>query len=501
MNLERVLEQYFGFTSFRSGQREVISSILEGKHTLAMLPTGSGKSLCYQLPTYILKKPTLIVSPLLSLMQDQAEQLKLGGEKRVLTFNSFLTNQEKMNALNQLPSYRFIFISPEMLALDYVIKAIRKIGIGLFVIDEAHCISQWGYDFRPDYLNLGEVRQQLGNPITLALTATATKEVRNDIIENLRITDASQVVTTVDRPNISFVVEKMSSYEEKLEKLFTLINQFSGSGIMYFSSRKATESVCEFLQSRGLSNVAYYHGAMEQDQRMLIQQQFISGQLRLICATSAFGMGVNKSDVRFVIHFHLPSTMEAYVQEIGRAGRDGKQSIAVVLYSTGDEGLPLHLLEQQLPTDFQIEGMYSYVISSDVEWTKLSLSEKEQLAQRLSLNEIQFRILAQMIGTPPYTLSKMELLKEYCQIRTNQNKAKLDQFINWIHSSECRRAGIMKYFEENYHDNVVNPVCCDNCGESVESVIAHLPVAPLQAKPTYSDWKQVLASMLLISKK
>ena len=149
---------------------------------------------------------------------------------------------------------------------------------------------------------------------------------------------------------------------------------------------------------------------------MLIQQQFISGQLRLICATSAFGMGVNKSDVRFVIHFHLPSTMEAYVQEIGRAGRDGKQSIAVVLYSTGDEGLPLHLLEQQLPTDFQIEGMYSYVTSSDVEWTKLSLSEKEQLAQRLSLNEIQFRILAQMIGTPPYTLDKMDLLKEYCGI-------------------------------------------------------------------------------------
>lgn len=496
MNLEQLLEQYFGFTSFRSGQKEVISSILEGKHTLAMLPTGTGKSLCYQLPTYILKKPALIVSPLLSLMQDQAEQLKLGGEKKVLTFNSFLTNQEKKKALNQLQSYRFIFISPEMLALDYVIQAIKKIGIGLFVIDEAHCISQWGYDFRPDYLNLGDVRQQLGDPLTLALTATATKEVRNDIIGNLRISDASQVVSTVDRDNISLIVEKMSTYEEKLEKLVALINQFSGSGIIYFSSKKVTEDVCQFLQNRGLKSVSYYHGAMEQDQRMLIQQQFINGQLRLICATSAFGMGVNKSDVRFVIHFHLPSTMEAYVQEIGRAGRDGKQSIAIILYSAGDEGLPLHLFEQQFPTDFQIEEMYSYLTSNDVYLNKLLLSEKEQLAQRFSLNEIQFRILVQMMGSPPYILNKMVLIKEYCQIRRNQNRVKLEQFLYWIHSSDCRRAGIMKYFEET--QKVENSVCCDNCGETVESIIPYLPVEPVvKSRAVYSDWKQVLASLLL----
>lgn len=498
MELERLLEQFFGFTSFRSGQKEVISSVLEGKHTLAMLPTGSGKSLCYQLPTYILKKPTLIVSPLLSLMQDQAEQLKLGGEKRVLTFNSFLTNQQKKNAMNQLHSYRFIFISPEMLSLEYMIKAIRKIGIGLFVIDEAHCISQWGYDFRPDYLNLGEVRQQLGNPLTLALTATATKEVRNDIIEKLRITDVSQVVSTVDRNNISLLVEKMSTYEEKLDKLFTLINQLPGSGIIYFSSRKETESVCEYLQNRGLSSISYYHGAVEQEQRMLIQQQFISGQVRLICATSAFGMGVNKSDVRFVIHFHLPSTMEAYIQEIGRAGRDGRQSIAIILYSTGDEGLPLHLLEQQLPNDAQIEDMYSYVVSADVSLTKLSSLEKEQLAQRFSLNEIQFRILAQMFGSSSDMVSKMDEFKENCRIRRNQNRLKLEQFIRWIESSECRRRGIMKYFEEDF--NFENPVCCDNCGETVETIIAHLPVVPSKENLTYSDWKQVLASMLLISK-
>ena len=185
--------------------------------------------------------------------------------------------------------------------------------------------------------------------------------------------------------NISLVVEKTSTYEEKLEKLLALIHQFSGSGIIYFSSKKATEAVCEFLQSRGFKGVSYYHGGMEQDQRMLIQQQFISGQLRLICATSAFGMGINKSDVRFVIHFHLPSTMEAYVQEIGRAGRDGKHSIAVILYSTGDEGLPLHLFEQQFPTDFQIEEMYSYVTSNDIHLNKLSCIRKRSACTAIFL--------------------------------------------------------------------------------------------------------------------
>ena len=216
MDLERMLVQHFGFTSFRSGQKEVISSLLAGQHTLAMLPTGTGKTLCYQMPTYILKKTTVIVSPLLSLMQDQSEQLKMGGEKSVVTFNSFLTTQQKKVALKQLSSFRFIFISPEMLALDYVVKEIKKLDIGLFVIDEAHCISQWGYDFRPDYLNLGAVRQQLGEPLTLALTATATKEVRHDIVEKLRINQMKQIVSSVDRQNIAFFVEKVSSFEEQV---------------------------------------------------------------------------------------------------------------------------------------------------------------------------------------------------------------------------------------------------------------------------------------------
>ena len=361
MNMRTVLKEKFGFDEFRPGQKEVIESLMSGRHTLAMLPTGSGKSLCYQLPAYLLNKTVLIVSPLLSLMQDQADQLKMSGEKSVLTLNSFLTLNQKRKALDRLHSYRFIFLSPEMLSLESVIKSLKSIEIGLFVIDEAHCISQWGYDFRPDYLNLGEVRRELNNPLTLALTATATTEVRRDIVSKLEIGQAEEIVSSVDRENIAIIVERLISYDEKLSRVLELVRKFTGSGIIYFSSKKVAESVTGFLQENGIDSVNYYHGGMEQEQRMLIQQQFISGQLKIICATSAFGMGVNKSDVRYVIHFHMPSTMEAYLQEIGRAGRDRKQSVAVLLYSEGDEGLPLHLMEQQLPTDMQIEGVCSFL--------------------------------------------------------------------------------------------------------------------------------------------
>lgn len=495
-SLEELLEHYFGFTEFRPGQKEVISSLLAGQHLLAMLPTGTGKSLCYQLPTYALKKPTLIVSPLLSLMQDQAEQLKVRGEKRVLTFNSFLTLQQKKEALSQLSSFRFIFISPEMLALDYVIRAIQQIEIGLFVIDEAHCISQWGYDFRPDYLNLGEARQKLGEPLTLALTATATEEVRKDIIEKLEIKDMKQIVSTVDRHNIALFVEKLSRYEEKLERLLQLVQQFSGSGIIYFSSKKAAESVSEYLHNQGVNRIAYYHGGMEPDQRMLIQQQFITGQLQIICATSAFGMGVNKPDIRFVIHFHLPATMESYVQEIGRAGRDGEQSAAVLLYSDGDEGLPLHLMEQQLPTDAQIEGVHAVLLKSGEGMMDVLKPMQEQLCHQFSLNEVQFRMIAQFLATKQDVAKPIELFKQYCHTRKSRHAQKLEQLLQWVKDSTCRRLGIVQYFEES--QAVDNPVCCDCCGMSIEQVMERWPriVERQQADSFY--WKRELASILSI---
>ncbi len=493
MNMERVLKEKFGFDEFRPGQKEVVESLMSGRHTLAMLPTGSGKSLCYQLPAYLVNKTVIIVSPLLSLMQDQADQLKMSGEKSVLTLNSFLTLNQKRKAFDRLHSYRFIFLSPEMLRIDGVIKSLKSIEIGLFVIDEAHCISQWGYDFRPDYLNLGEVRRELNNPLTLALTATATDEVRRDIVVKLNIGQAEEMVSSVDRENIAIIIERMFSYDEKLARVLELVRKFTGSGIIYFSSKKVAESVAGFLQDNGIDSVNYYHGGMEQEQRMLIQQQFISGQLKIICATSAFGMGVNKSDVRYVIHFHIPSTMEAYLQEIGRAGRDRKQSVAVLLYSEGDEGLPLHLIEQQLPTDSQIDGVCSFLNESQKNLANLTPSEKEQLSQSFSLNEIQLRFFTQFImGNNQDQVAEM---KEYCQKRKTSNQEKLHKFLHWIYAQECRRSGILDYFGEKHRE--ANPICCDICGMDAEKMADVWPEVKVDPANSFSTWKKELAYILL----
>lgn len=497
MNIEEILVKQFGYNMFRPGQKEVIESLLEGNHTLAMLPTGSGKSLCYQLPAYVLNKAVIIVSPLLSLMQDQAEQLKMRGEKSVITLNSFLTSVQKREAIERLDSYRFIYLSPEMLAIPRIIERLQKLEIGLFVIDEAHCISQWGYDFRTDYLNLGNIRSKLNNPLTLALTATATKTVQADIKEKLKLKQPKEVITSVDRSNIAYIVEELSSYAEKLARLKELVNSFDGSGIIYFSSKKAAESVTNFLQENGVKDIDYYHGGMEQEQRMLIQQQFLHGQLRIICATSAFGMGVNKNNVRVVIHFHLPGGMEAYLQEIGRAGRDGKQSAAILLYCDGDEGLPLHLAEQQLPTLYQIEETCASLHKLEVGIWNIEPRKEIELREMHALTDVQWRWITHFVKEfereDPFMIPKK--LKKIANERRFENQNKLERFFRWVSVSSCRRVNILSYFDVAMTEK--NQTCCDRCKVVTDELLASLPHDDLIVKELKKTWKQELAAILI----
>ncbi|MEG9297438.1 ATP-dependent DNA helicase RecQ [Mangrovibacillus sp. Mu-81] len=486
MDLKLELKRRFGYSSFRRGQREVIESVMSGRDTLAMLPTGTGKSLCFQLSGYLLKGKVVIVSPLLSLMQDQVDQMKVSGEKNVIAINSFLPFPEKKRALEELHIYKFIFISPEMLSNPDILHALELLDVSMFVVDEAHCISQWGPDFRPDYLKLGEIRKMLGNPVTLALTATATMEVREDIKRVLLLENTAEVIYSIDRRNIAFYVEGMDSHQDKVKKLLEYTASLEGPGIIYFSSRRLAEEMAAFLREKGIEDVTHYHGGMEQEDRILIQQQFLTNKLRVICATSAFGMGVNKENIRFVIHFHFSSSVEAYLQEIGRAGRDGKESAAIVLYTEQDLSLPLQLIEGELPFDYQIEGFL----------TLYRTKHEDELMSFLQLSDIQYRFLMHYVNDgrshDPSRLSHE--IKQLRDERISYKKEKLLSMVGFLKEHTCRREALLKYFDEALTERPDH--CCDLCGSKVSEFLSVQPEK--EACCTVDmNWEQRLEKILM----
>ncbi|MEH7883107.1 RecQ family ATP-dependent DNA helicase [Bacillus sp. JJ1609] len=494
MELKNYLKKYFNFDHFRPGQQEAIESILGGMNTIAMLPTGTGKSLCYQLPGYLSDGQVLIISPLLSLMQDQVEQMMAMGEKRVIALNSFLTPQQKGKALEGLNHYKFIFISPEMLGLDLVVNRIKDLNISMFVVDEAHCISQWGYDFRPDYLKLGIIRKLIGEPLTLALTATATKEVRQDIAEKLLLSDWKEVVYSVDRPSISLAVERVSHFQEKIERTIELVKYLKGPGIIYFSSKKMAEQTAAYIREQGIRKVMAYHGGLDSESRILIQQQFIHGQLEVVCATSAFGMGINKENVRYVIHFHMPMQIESYLQEIGRAARDGLDSIAVLLYSPGDEQLAFQLAEGELPDHIQIERLFRFLTDRNVSYLEAKQYEEEIIAF-CGFTEIQWRIGEDYLSSLEvidYDKDKSSFIN-IVENRLSVKNFKIKQMLDWVHSQDCKRAEILTHFNEQLTTKPAN--CCTICGLDMN----HYKQSEVAAdEPVSNNWKQELASILLL---
>ncbi|MDG5470674.1 ATP-dependent DNA helicase [Jeotgalibacillus sp. ET6] len=468
--MEDTLFKHFGFRSFRDGQKEIVESIMAGKDTVAMLPTGSGKSLCYQFPSYLTQSQVLIVSPLLSLMQDQVEQIKFRGEKKVIALNSFLAFKERKRALKNLRYYRFIFISPEMLNLPEMKEALSSCRINLFVVDEAHCISQWGPDFRPDYLTLGKIKEDLGNPVTLALTATATVKIRADICQILNMDNPNEWIYSVNRPNIALRVDQLSTFKEKVLKLKGYIESLASPGIVYFSSKKLADELASEMNQTTSKKISSYHAGLEQDQRILIQQQFITDQLDWIFATSAFGMGVNKENIRTVIHFHLPSSMEAFVQEIGRAGRDGNKSLSILLYLSKDEQITTNLLELERPSIRQIsefEKMYN--TSSDL----------KKIEEQIGLSEVQNRVLHYYAKKDSLKKNWVNHVDQQISTRILEKKSKMIQMTEYVTADVCRRQKITQCFDED--QPVPQLLCCDHCGfaldpfkDNQESLNTHL---------------------------
>ena len=374
----------FGLTSFRPGQREVISALLERKDCLCIMPTGGGKSLSYQLPAIAREGLTLVVSPLIALMKDQVDALQAIGIAATF-INSSLSPAEQRARMDEMAEGRYdlVYIAPERLRSSMFLEKLRQTTLQLLAVDEAHCISEWGHDFRPDYARLGILRQRLGFPQTIALTATATPEVRDDVARQLQLREPQVFITGFARTNLRFEVRHALSGLDKDETLFQFLEETPGAGIIYAATRKQCEELVETLHQRlPKRRSAVYHAGLEPDVRRRVQEDFMQGRTPIIVATNAFGMGIDKSDLRFVVHYNIPGSLEAYYQEAGRAGRDGKPSRCLLLYMPKDRRTQEFFIDSAYPEPDIVKTVYDYLRGIPDDPIEITL---EEIRERLNL--------------------------------------------------------------------------------------------------------------------
>lgn len=359
MDLElKILEKYWGYNKFRPLQRDIIISAIQGRDTLAILPTGGGKSVCFQIPALMKDGLCLVVSPLIALMKDQVENLRKRGINAIAVYSGMTTREVDIALDNAVfGNYKFLYLSPERLKSDIFRMRASKMNISYIVVDEAHCISQWGYDFRPEYLRINEIYEITGRKPILAFTATATPSVKADIAEKLALRQPNIITGSFERPNLSYIVRNT---ENKHSVLLKLANSSSGSGIVYVRERKKAEDIASFLVSQGFTAEAY-HAGLSSEQRNNKQEKWMSGSVSIIVATNAFGMGIDKENVRFVCHFDLTESLEAYYQEAGRAGRDGERSFAVMLWNESDVRRLDNIARMTFPDEEYLSDIYQKV--------------------------------------------------------------------------------------------------------------------------------------------
>ena len=522
------LHHYFAFPEFRPGQEAALNHALAGRDALVVMPTGSGKSLIYQLAALLLPGAALVISPLVALMKDQIDSLTRRDIPATF-INSSLTTAEQAKRLRALAEgkYKIILVAPERLRSRPFREAMARVQLNLLAVDEAHCLSQWGHDFRPDYLYLAEARRDFNAPLTLALTATATPRVQDDIIAKLGLPRAEKIVTGFNRPNFTFEVFSAPTANAKLNLARDFLKTVDGAGIIYAGTRRDTEEVAAYVSNLGLP-VQHYHAGLDGDLRSQIQDSFLAGDLPLIVATNAFGLGIDRPDVRFVLHYSMPGTLEAYYQEAGRAGRDGLPARAALLYSPRDTALHEFFIENDSPTALELRTVHNYLrslpplshpersetqskgargvelgVEGVTTWdgdslsrplSGLTLTDIEQATglpqtkARIALEQLQAanairrapdesygQIRVETLPLPDATLAR--IAKQVAE-RRDHKRYQLEKMVDYAETNACRRRTLLGHFGDS--GDAAAPACCDNCLARAE--VAEAPTRPAQTQ-------------------
>jgi ATP-dependent DNA helicase RecQ len=477
--IRRLLNNVFGIERLRDGQQRVIDSVLDGRDTLAIMPTGSGKSLCYQIPARILEGMTIVVSPLISLMKDQLEKLEELGI-RAVQVNSSLSAAEEHEAIAAIQENRceIVFCTPERLTMPEFIAVLKDVKVALFVVDEAHCISQWGHDFRPAYLEMSSALAALGRPPVLALTATATDEVVADIGRQLSRPRLNVVNTGIYRPNLQYRVLQVTNPDEKMQQALRLVRETPGKGIVYAATVKVAEEILHLLEEAGES-VTIYHGKLAASERKGNQDLFMNDERRVMVATNAFGMGIDKPDTRFVVHLQIPANLEAYYQESGRAGRDGLDAECTLLFLQDDKRIQQFFLVKHYPAADEIRAVYE-AVRTLAENEPATPARVDEVAGELAgphgsgnlkvclklLKDAkllrQNRKFAYAVTATEPEPKLFEAMAEVYRKKQDHDKDALEQMVHYAVSGSCRWKLLFDYFADEVEG--FEKCCrCDNC--------------------------------------